>query len=62
VLWPDHYVQGTKGPEFSEALNINKVEVIFRKGTDAAIDSYSGFYDNRHRKTTGLSNYLMGKA
>ena len=61
VLWPDHCVQGTKGAEFSKELNMNKVEAIFRKGTDPEIDSYSGFYDNGHRKTTGLANYLKGK-
>jgi len=61
VLWPDHCVQGTKGAEFSKELNMNKVEAIFRKGTDPEIDSYSGFYDNGHRKTTGLADYLKGK-
>jgi nicotinamidase/pyrazinamidase len=61
VLWPDHCVQGTTGAEFSADLNMNKVEAIFRKGTDANIDSYSGFYDNGHRKTTGLADYLRGK-
>ncbi|HLL44164.1 MAG TPA: bifunctional nicotinamidase/pyrazinamidase [Segetibacter sp.] len=61
VLWPDHCVQGTKGAEFSKELNMNKVEAIFRKGTDPEIDSYSGFYDNEHRKTTGLADYLKGK-
>ena len=25
---------------------------------DREIDSYSGFYDNGHRKTTGLAGYL----
>jgi len=61
VLWPNHCVQGTEGAEFSPLLNMNKVEAIFRKGTDSNIDSYSGFYDNGHRKTTGLSYYLKGK-
>lgn len=61
VLWPNHCVQGTEGAEFSKELNMNKVEAIFRKGTDREIDSYSGFYDNGHRKTTGLANYLKGK-
>lgn len=61
VLWPDHCVQGTGGAEFSKELNRNKVEAIFRKGTDPEVDSYSGFYDNGHRKTTGLAPYLKGK-
>lgn len=61
VLWPDHCVQGAPGAEFSPVLNLNKVEAIFRKGTDPEIDSYSGFYDNGHRKSTGLAEYLRGK-
>lgn len=40
---------------------MNKVEAIFRKGTDPEIDSYSGFYDNGRRKTTALADYLKGK-
>jgi nicotinamidase/pyrazinamidase len=61
VLWPDHCVQGSAGANFSVDLEVNKIEAIFRKGTEPHIDSYSGFYDNGHRKTTGLSNYLKGK-
>lgn len=58
VLWPDHCVQGTKGAAFNKALNMAPIEAIFRKGTDPQIDSYSGFYDNGHRKATGLSGCL----
>jgi nicotinamidase/pyrazinamidase len=61
VLWPDHCVQGTEGAAFSPKLNMNRVEAIFRKGTNSAIDSYSGFYDNGHLKSTGLADYLRGK-
>jgi nicotinamidase/pyrazinamidase len=61
VLWPDHCMQGTAGAAFCHTLNINKVEAIFRKGMDSEIDSYSGFYDNGHRKTTALAEYLRGK-
>jgi nicotinamidase/pyrazinamidase len=31
---------------------------VVRKGTDQGIDSYSGFFDNGHRRSTGLSEYL----
>jgi nicotinamidase/pyrazinamidase len=31
---------------------------VFRKGTDPAIDSYSGFFDNGHRRATGLGDWL----
>lgn len=61
VLWPDHCVQGTVGARFSEELDTNRVEAIFRKGMDPEIDSYSGFYDNGHQKSTGLAAYLRAK-
>jgi nicotinamidase/pyrazinamidase len=61
VLWPDHCVQGHEGADFSPALRATSIEVIFRKGTNPEIDSYSGFYDNGHRKSTGLAEYLRGK-
>lgn len=38
----------------SQGLSMNNVECIFRKGMDPEIDSYSGFYDNEHKKDTGL--------
>jgi nicotinamidase/pyrazinamidase len=61
TLWPDHCIQGTSGAGFPAVLNLNKAEAIFRKGTDPKVDSYSGFYDNGHRKSTGLAGYLRDK-
>ncbi|MEO8823780.1 MAG: bifunctional nicotinamidase/pyrazinamidase [Ginsengibacter sp.] len=61
VLWPDHCVQQTNGAEFSIDLDTKKIEAIFRKGMDKNIDSYSGFYDNGKRKSTGLAAYLEGR-
>lgn len=61
ILWPDHCVQGSKGADFAPGLNMNPVEAIFRKGTDPGIDSYSGFFDNGHKKSTGLAAYLKGR-
>ena len=58
VLWPDHCVQGSRGAEFHRDLDLSRVAKVFRKGTDPAIDSYSGFFDNGHRKATGLGDYL----
>ena len=58
VLWPDHCVQGSHGAEFHADLDRSRIARVFRKGTDPAIDSYSGFYDNAHRKSTGLGEYL----
>ncbi len=61
TLWPDHCVQNTAGAALHPALNLARVEAIFRKGTDPEIDSYSGFFDNGHRKSTGLADYLRGR-
>ena len=61
TLWPDHCVQGSIGAEFHPDLETNKIAAIFRKGMDPEIDSYSGFYDNDHQKSTGLSGYLKDK-
>jgi nicotinamidase/pyrazinamidase len=61
VLWPDHCVQGTAGAAMAPALWQNRVEAIFRKGMSPEIDSYSGFYDNGHLKSTGLVDYLRSK-
>ncbi|GGG40859.1 bifunctional nicotinamidase/pyrazinamidase [Hymenobacter glacieicola] len=61
TLWPNHCVQGTAGAEFSPALEQHRIEAIFRKGTNPEIDSYSGFFDNGHRKSTGLADYLRGR-
>lgn len=58
VLWPNHCVQGSGGADISEGIKIHPVKAIFRKGMDPEIDSYSGFYDNGHKKSTGLAGYL----
>lgn len=58
VLWPDHCVQGTRGAAFVDGLDLDQVDEVFQKGTDPTIDSYSGFFDNGHRKATGLGHFL----
>ena len=58
ILWPLHCVQNTRGAAFSDALDRHKIDQVFKKGTDKEIDSYSGFYDNKHLKSTGLSDFL----
>ena len=60
-LWPDHCVQGSFGASLHPVLNLNRVEAIFRKGTDPELDSYSAFFDNGHRRATGLSAYLRAR-
>ena len=61
VLWPIHCVQDTWGAEFVEGLDVGRITEVFQKGTDPSIDSYSGFYDNGHRKSTGLGEWLRGR-
>jgi nicotinamidase/pyrazinamidase len=57
-LWPPHCVQETAGAEFVAGLDTSRVARVFLKGTDTEIDSYSGFFDNEHRRATGLGDYL----
>lgn len=61
TLWPAHCVQGTHGASFHPDLKTDRIETIFRKGTDKNIDSYSSFFDNSKLKSTGLSGYLREK-
>lgn len=61
ILWPDHCVQGSSGARLSDNLDQNAIETIFRKGMDKEIDSYSTFFDNEHKKNTGLTDYLRGR-
>jgi nicotinamidase/pyrazinamidase len=58
VLWPDHCIQGTFGAEFCETLDQTNIDEVIQKGTDPHIDSYSAFFDNRHRNATGLEGLL----
>lgn len=58
ILWPVHCVQNTAGAELASALEPFRIKKVFPKGTDVNIDSYSGFFDNGHRKATGLGDYL----
>ncbi|HLP78182.1 MAG TPA: bifunctional nicotinamidase/pyrazinamidase, partial [Candidatus Paceibacterota bacterium] len=61
TLWPVHCVQNTRGAELAAALNRDRIAKVFPKGTDATIDSYSGLFDNGHRKSTGLGEWLKAR-
>lgn len=61
ILWPNHCVQGTWGSELAPGWDRTEIDKIVYKGTDALIDSYSTFFDNGHRKSTGLEIYLREK-
>ena len=61
TLWPVHCVQHTKGAELAGALDRERIVRVFTKGTDAGIDSYSALFDNGHRKSTGLGEWLKAR-
>lgn len=61
ILWPDHCVENTTGSEFAADLNIDPIEHVTHKGIDKNIDSYSAFFDNEHKKSTGLDGVLKGE-
>jgi nicotinamidase/pyrazinamidase len=58
VLWPVHGVQGSLGAAFAADLRAERFRKVFRKGIDVGIDSYSAFFDNGRRRSTGLDKYL----
>ncbi|MES2273965.1 MAG: bifunctional nicotinamidase/pyrazinamidase [Chlamydiota bacterium] len=61
ILWPVHCVQNTRGAQLAEGLHQEKIESIFHKGVDPKVDSYSTFFDNARRRSTGLSDHLRKK-
>ena len=61
VMWPAHCVQGTPGARLHEGLERELITEVVQKGTDAAIDSYSGFFDNGRAKATGLADWLRAR-
>ena len=58
TLWPDHCIQGSNGAEFHPSLNLDRAELIIRKGYRTAIDSYSAFFENDKTTPTGLGGAL----
>ena len=58
VLWPDHCVQGSAGAEFHSTLATARASIVLRKGIHREIDSYSAFFENDHKTSTGLAGYL----
>ena len=58
TLWPDHCIQGSIGAEFHPELNLDRAELIIRKGYRRMIDSYSAFFENDKTTPTGLGGAL----
>jgi nicotinamidase/pyrazinamidase len=61
TLWPVHCVQDTGGALFAPGLDTRKIERVFTKGLNPRIDSYSGFFDNGHRASTGMGEWLKAR-
>lgn len=61
TLWPVHCVQNSRGAELAPSLEKERIAGIFQKGIDPDIDSYSALFDNGHRRSTGLGEWLKAK-
>lgn len=61
-LWPTHCVQYTGGALFAPGLETRHITRVFPKGTNPRVDSYSGFFDNDHRQSTGLGEWLEAQS
>lgn len=61
ILWPMHCVENTPGAELHPGVDVSKVDKVFFKGIEKNIDSYSTFFDNGKRRSTGLDKYLKEK-
>lgn len=58
TFWPAHCVRNTGGALLAPGLDTRRIARVFPKGTDAGIDSYSGLFDNGHRASTGMGEWL----
>ncbi len=61
MLWPDHALQGTANAALHPMLARERLQMILRKGTDPAIDSYSAFQENDGITSTGLAGWLRDR-
>lgn len=65
TLWPDHCVQGSDGAAFHPALHadglVDRACAVVRKGMNPAIDSYSAFFENDRKTSTGLGGFLKDR-
>ena len=61
TLWPDHALQGTANAALHPMLASERLQMILRKGTDPAIDSYSAFVENDGLTSTGLAGWLRDR-
>ncbi len=57
VMWADHCVQNSWGAEPHKDLN-KKWDFVIQKGMNTELDSYSAFYENDNKTSTGLTEKL----
>ncbi|MCH7593479.1 MAG: nicotinamidase [Chloroflexi bacterium] len=61
--WPPHCVQGSHGAEFHPELHLPAGHEVIQKGSDPAVDAYSGFLDSDledRLKTAGVNRVFVG--
>jgi nicotinamidase/pyrazinamidase len=61
TLWPDHALQDSANAAIHPDVAMTRVDLIIRKGSDPAIDSYSAFTENDRTTTTGLHGWLLAR-
>ena len=61
VLWPDHCIAGSEGAAFHPGIDTNSASIVLRKGFNPEIDSYSAFFENDKKTSTGLAGCLRGR-
>ena len=58
VWWPAHCIENTHGAMLHERLEQEYINKQLFKGRDIDVDSYSAFYDNGKRNSTGLHEWF----
>lgn len=61
TLWPDHAIQDSANARLHPGLAQARIELVVRKGFRPGIDSYSAFFENDRRTTTGLHAWLQAR-
>ena len=60
TLWPDHCVRGTPGAQLHPRLDTKAFAAVIHKGRRPLMDSYSAFFENDGKTSTGLEFLLRG--
>ena len=60
-LWPSHCVQGTKGAEIIQEIDIFKVDEVVEKGKDSRLEMFSGFADVFGSKSVKAASHNLAE-